>query len=109
MKGNRSQNTTNGLLDTMESSYVITCFDLHLWASSGYNLVAVKTHANDISKPEFTPHDRTKGTHTTSFLRQKTAKRYRNNRHATFLHPPKQTSAALYTQYFTLCTLNLLG
>jgi len=40
MKRNRSLNTTNGLLAKIESSYVITCFGLHLWTSSGYNLVA---------------------------------------------------------------------
>jgi hypothetical protein len=26
-----------------------------------------------------------------------------------FFHPPEQTRAALYTQYFILCTLDLLG
>jgi len=36
MKWNRSLNTTNGLLAKMESSYVTTCFGLHLWPSSGY-------------------------------------------------------------------------
>jgi len=30
MKRNRSLNTTNGLLAKMESSYVTTCFGLHL-------------------------------------------------------------------------------
>ena len=40
MERNRSLNTTNGLLAKMESIYVTTCFSLHLWPSSGYNLVA---------------------------------------------------------------------
>jgi hypothetical protein len=35
MKRNLSLNTTNGLLAKMESSYVTTCFGLHLWPSSG--------------------------------------------------------------------------
>jgi len=46
MKWNRSLNTTNGLLAKMESSYVTTCFGLCLWASSGYNLVALRVYAN---------------------------------------------------------------
>jgi hypothetical protein len=44
MKWNRSLNTTNGLLAKMESSYVTTCFGLHLWPSSGYNLVALRVY-----------------------------------------------------------------
>jgi len=44
MKRNRSQNTTNGLLPKMESSYVTTCFGLLLWPSSGYNLVALRVY-----------------------------------------------------------------
>jgi hypothetical protein len=40
MKRNRSLNKTNGLLAKMKSSYVTTCFGLHLWPSSGYYLVA---------------------------------------------------------------------
>ena len=42
MKRNRSLNTTNGLLAKMESTYVTTCFGLHLCPSSGYNLVALR-------------------------------------------------------------------
>ena len=42
MKRNRSVNTTNGLLTKMESSYVTTCFGLHLWSLPGYNLVAFR-------------------------------------------------------------------
>jgi hypothetical protein len=42
MKRNRSLNTSNCLLAKMESSYVITCFGLLLWPSSGYNLVALR-------------------------------------------------------------------
>jgi len=41
MKWIRSLNTTNGLVAKMESSYVTTCFGLHLWPSSDYNLVAL--------------------------------------------------------------------
>jgi len=45
MKWNRSLNTTNGLLAKMKSSYVtVTCFGLHLWPSSGYNLVALRVY-----------------------------------------------------------------
>jgi len=44
MKWNRSLNTTNGLLAKMESSYVTTGFGLHLWPSSGYNLVALRVY-----------------------------------------------------------------
>jgi hypothetical protein len=33
----------------------------------------------------------------------------RSNRPAPFFHPPEQTTAALYTQYCTLCTLDLLS
>jgi len=44
MKRNRSLNTPNGLLAKMESSYVTTCFGLHLWPSSGYNLVALRVY-----------------------------------------------------------------
>jgi hypothetical protein len=44
MKRNRSLNTTNGLLAKMESSYVTTCFGLHLWPSSGYNLVELRVY-----------------------------------------------------------------
>ena len=44
MKRNRSLNTTNGLLAKMKSSYVTTCFGLHLWPSSGYNLVALRVY-----------------------------------------------------------------
>jgi hypothetical protein len=32
-----------------------------------------------------------------------------NNRPTPFFHPPEQTMAARYTQYFILCTLDLLG
>ena len=31
----------SSLLAKMESGYVTTCFGLHLWPSSGYNLVAL--------------------------------------------------------------------
>ena len=41
IKRNRSLNTANGLLAKMESTYVTTCFGLHLWPSSGYSLVAL--------------------------------------------------------------------
>jgi len=44
MKRNRSLNTTNLLLAKMESTYVTTCFGLHLWSSSGYNLVALTVY-----------------------------------------------------------------
>ena len=44
MKRNRSLNTTNGLLVKMESSYITTCFGLHLWPSSGYSLVALRIY-----------------------------------------------------------------
>jgi len=44
MKWNRSLNTTNDLLAKMESSYVTTCFGVHLWPSSGYNLVALRVY-----------------------------------------------------------------
>ena len=44
MKRNRSLNTTNGLLAKMESSYVTTCFGLHLWPPSGYDLVALRVY-----------------------------------------------------------------
>jgi len=46
MKRNRSLNTTNGLLAKMASSYVTTCFGLHLWPSSGYSLVALRVIYN---------------------------------------------------------------
>jgi len=46
MKRNRSLNTTNGLLVNMESSYVTTCFGLHLWPSSCYNLVPLRVLYN---------------------------------------------------------------
>jgi hypothetical protein len=92
MKRNRSLNTTNGLIAKMESSYVTTCFGLHLWPSSGYNLVALRVWC---SMCPFCP------------LHHKIATRY--NRPAPFFHPPEQTRAALYTQYFILCTLDLLG
>jgi len=42
IKRNRSLHTNNGLLAKMESSYVTTCFSLHLWPSSGYNLIALR-------------------------------------------------------------------
>ena len=42
MKWIRSLNTTKCLLSKMESTYVTTCFGLHLWPSSGYNLVALR-------------------------------------------------------------------
>jgi len=32
-----------------------------------------------------------------------------NNRPTPFFHPPEQTRAAICTQYFTLCALDLLG
>jgi hypothetical protein len=44
MKWNRSLNTTNRLLAKMELSYVTTCFGLHLWPSSGYNLVTLRVY-----------------------------------------------------------------
>jgi len=46
MKRNRSLNTTNGLLAKMESSYVTTCFGLHLWPSSGVQ-TAIPLHFYD--------------------------------------------------------------
>jgi len=46
MKRNRILNTTNGLLAKMESSYVTMCFGLHLWPSSGYNVVVLKSLYN---------------------------------------------------------------
>jgi len=41
MKRNRSLHTANGLLSKMELTYLTTCFGLHLWPSSDYNLVAL--------------------------------------------------------------------
>jgi hypothetical protein len=90
MKRFRSLNTTNGLLAKMESSYVTTCFGLHLWPSSGYNLEDKRNTYCIISPSEVS--------HT-----------LRNNCPAPFFYPPEQTRAALYTQYFILCTLDLLG
>jgi hypothetical protein len=86
MKRNRSLNTTNVLLAKTESSYVTTCFGLHLWPKSVYSLVVLRVcihyaplpdrNANEFSQHEFTPHHRTKGIHTTSFLHQMIATRY---------------------------------
>jgi len=90
MKRFRSLNRTNGLLAKVESSYVTTCFGLHLWSSSGYNLEDKGDTYYIISPSE--------DSHT-----------LRNNRPAPFFYPPEQTRAALYTLYFTLCTLHLLG
>jgi hypothetical protein len=42
MKLNCSLNKANGLLAKMDSNYVTTCFGLHLWPSSVYNLVALR-------------------------------------------------------------------
>jgi hypothetical protein len=44
MKQNHILNATNDLLAKMESSYVTTCFGLHLWTSPGYNLVALRVY-----------------------------------------------------------------
>ena len=47
MRRIRSLNTNNGLrLAKMESSYVTTCFGLHLWPSSGYSLVPLRVLYN---------------------------------------------------------------
>jgi len=48
IKRNRSLNTNNGLLAKMESTYVTTCFGLHLWPSSCYNLVAPQSHFHKV-------------------------------------------------------------
>jgi len=55
-KRNRSLNKTNGLLAKMESNYVTTCFDLHLWTSSGFNLaeLIVYTICLTFWQPNFT-------------------------------------------------------
>ena len=46
IKQNRSLNTTSGLLAKIESSYVTTCFGLHLRPLSGYDLVALRVLYN---------------------------------------------------------------
>jgi hypothetical protein len=103
MKRNRSLNTTNCLLSKMESTYVTTCFGLHLWPSWGYNLVALR--ANELSQPEFTPHHRTKAIHTTSFLHQKIATRYATTvLHHFSIHLSKPGQHSTHTVLHTMYT-----
>jgi hypothetical protein len=60
MKQNRCLNKSNGLLAKMESSYVTTCFGLHLWPSSDYNLLAllhllsIRSYPHDTQQPSCT-------------------------------------------------------